>query len=819
MESHQTSLPANKYRFIGIFLLSFSTLLLEISLTRVLSVALWYHFGFLVISTALLGFGASGTVLTIWNNLREKISLDKAMTWICILFSISTLFSFWLMQHIPFAPFSLLTDSSQLLFMPLYFMVIALPFFFSGLGISLLLTRGAKDVNHYYAWDLAGAALGCIAVIIVLPFVGGSGAIFVAAASGAFSAIPFTLLDNRRNSILAAGLSILIFIGAFFGDHIIPIHVTSNKGSWLKDQVPIASGWNSFSKVDLYERPADPENNRFSSQFFIIDRGTAATGLSDVRPYLDSLQIGIPAKHPMNQRESGISILGKKEPHVLVIGSGAGADVYTALEYGASKVTAIDINPLINDEIATNPFFKPLFDLPEVELVTDEGRSFVKRSNEQYDAIVSTHTITNAAMASGALSLSESYILTTEAFEDYMDHLKEDGILFFTRPEYQIARLFTTAKEVLKSKGIDEPSLHLYAYRFAEPGDSSLTFSAGFMMKKKPFTKDEVIAIDKSLADMSEGDAVVQLLYSPLSKSTDSPLEFSPNQEGIAIYGEICSTQDLKTFYLTRPEELAPATDNKPFFNHRTRWSSINLSMISDIFKQEKRGRMALEDRPISGVTLLVLLIQTALIACFLILLPLFKLPKESKPFIKGLPFILYFSGLGLGFILIEIVFLQKFTLYLGQPVYTFAGVLAGLLLFTGVGAYWGNRFKDNPGSALKRIILLLLGVLIILTLITPFIFNLTLSLPIGLRIVIAEILIAPIGVLMGMPFPLGLRMVNGKIPALVPWAWGVNGFFTVIGSILSVILGMAFGFYIVIAIAGMFYLLCWLILPRMEKR
>ena len=185
-------------RFLGIFLLSFATLLLELSLTRVLSVALWYHFGFLVISTALLGFGASGTILSMWHRLRSVIPLDRAMANICTAFAVSSIISFALMQKIPFAPFSLLSDPWQFVFMPLYFIVVALPFFWSGLGISLLLTRGAEDVNRYYAWDLVGAALGCLAVIAVLPAAGGEGAVFVAGACGALAGLAFTIKKNGK---------------------------------------------------------------------------------------------------------------------------------------------------------------------------------------------------------------------------------------------------------------------------------------------------------------------------------------------------------------------------------------------------------------------------------------------------------------------------------------------------------------------------------------------------------------------------------------------------------------------------------------------
>src|SRR5947209_14838938 len=157
MPEQDTSETIGRHHYVGIFLLSLATLLLELSLTRVLSVALWYHFGFLVISTALLGFGTSGVALALWTSLRERAPLDRALAALSLAFGVVTVLSFWLMQRVPFDPFSLLSDRRQLLFMPLYYVLIAAPFFCSGLAIALLFTRGPRDVNRLYAFDLLGA--------------------------------------------------------------------------------------------------------------------------------------------------------------------------------------------------------------------------------------------------------------------------------------------------------------------------------------------------------------------------------------------------------------------------------------------------------------------------------------------------------------------------------------------------------------------------------------------------------------------------------------------------------------------------------------
>src|SRR5213596_1725079 len=217
------------HHYLGIFLLSLATLLLELSLTRVLSVALWYHFGFLVISTALLGFGTSGVVLALWRRLREEISLDRALATLALLFGLLTVLCFWLMQRIPFDPFSLFSDKRQLAFMPIYYLVISLPFFCSGLALALLFTRGGIRVNRLYAFDLIGAGVGCAALAIIMPAFGGSGSVVFAAALGLLAAVIFGFRVTKAVAGAAVILAIGFFAVAFFANKLLPISIAPNK--------------------------------------------------------------------------------------------------------------------------------------------------------------------------------------------------------------------------------------------------------------------------------------------------------------------------------------------------------------------------------------------------------------------------------------------------------------------------------------------------------------------------------------------------------------------------------------------------------------
>jgi hypothetical protein len=690
--------------------------------------------------------------------------------------------------------------------MPAYYVAIAAPFYCGGIAVGVLLTRGSTKVNRLYAVDLVGAGLGCASIAFIMPALGGSGSVLFAAATGLIAAAIFGMGKGRTTSGIALLLALVTFAGAFAADRLIPIRITSNKNT--RDR-PIFSAWNTISKVDVYEAtPKPPPADEPGYRIIVIDAGTAATSIDDLRPgvraYLDK-------QRNDSDYPSGVAYVGKSHPKLLVIGPGAGAQVLDGLHYGARSITAVEINPIIVDLTSKrmNDYWGGLFHQPEIQLITQEGRSYVRRSHERYDAIVSSHTISNAAVASGALSLAENYVLTREAFEDYLDHLEDDGVLYFTRPESQIARLLSTAREVLNHRGIPDISQQVVAYRWTAisgPGVGHPAFRAGFLLKKSPFTQPELEGIRKILRSAGTRTTRAEMLYAP-----DDPHPGS-------IYQTIIAANDLPAVYAANAALLAPATDDRPFFNQHVRWSSIRWAAVSDLFRQGKMGRTALEDLPVAEVTLLVLLVQVTVIAAVLILLPLIVWSREDAA-APGRWFCLaYFATVGFGFILIEIAMLQRFTLFLGQPVYTLAAVLASLLVFTGVGSALADRWAQRPREALLRAIPILLLVLALTAVVSPLVFRLALPLPLPSRVVIAVFLVAPLGIVLGVPFPLGLRLAGERSQALIPWAWGINGFFTVIGSICALIFGMAFGFRTVLFIAGACYLFAYLSAAAVRK-
>jgi len=786
--------------YTGIFLLSLATLLLELALTRVLSVANWYHFGFLVISTALLGFGASGVTLSLWTKLREQVPLDQALTFIALLFGGVSLASFWVMQWIPFDPFRLLVDRWQIAYTTLYYVVLAAPFFCSGLAIALLLSRGGREVNRLYAADLLGAGLGCAAVWVVMPVFGGSGSVVVAAMLGAVAALAFNSFRLSRLTLLGTLGATAMLVLAFVAEQVLPIRVIPEKRHPLQPvgRPPIYTKWNSFSKIDVYDLPAAPERGRPDPGFrsIIIDGGAAGTGMGDlsagVRNFL---------AHAPEYRPAGLAYVGKTHPRVLIIGSGAGRDVLEALYFGASSTTAVEINPIVND-IVTNRMRKHwggLFQQPEVRLVTEEGRSFVRRSKEKYDAIISVHTLSYAALSSGALSLSETYVLTREAFEDYWNHLTPNGTLLVTRPSSQIPKLFATTREMFDRLKLGSPAGHLFAFKDVSSPFRHTPTLPGFILRKSPLRPEEVDLMAGRLGIGQKGQwaddtGPPEIYYSPFQ---------APRNQFETLLTDLAKSPDLERIYASSQDLLRPATDDRPFFNQTRRWSSLRHLGFRGVLGAGVAGD---PDKAVAEVTLAMLLIQAITVAGVMILLPLVRFNRQGLQASGRGVFLTYFAGLGLGFILIEIVLLQRLSLFLGQPIYTFSVVLASLLVSTGGGSYLANRIRNVSYDTLSYALLAVIGAISLTLLITPTLLWTALSLALAWRVVVAVLLVAPLGIVLGVPFSTGLRLVGEQTPWLVPWAWAVNSFFTVIGSVGAIILGMALGFNAVLIIAGACY-------------
>jgi SAM-dependent methyltransferase len=784
MLSEQHSVP--KTTFFGLLLLSAATLLLELTLARLLSVTLWYHFAFMVISTALFGLGFAGVVLSLKKQ-ADQIS-SNLVAGAALGTPLSFVGGYLLFNLVPFEPFSLGIDSWQWLYLGLSYLSVTLPFFFAGLTIAALLTRYADYVHQLYLFDLVGAGLGCFLIVFFLPWLGGPATVVAAAVLAACGAGLIVWPKGGRWIYCAFGLGLALLVLVFFADDWIGLRISSNKvtgqgvlvSELLKNpRFHRHTAYNTLSRIDVIEY-RDKKNQPHRS--VLIDAGTAVTRLAHPAGPLDTLG-------PTNDEE-GFFVRRYDRPQVLVIGSGGGREVLLALRNGAARIVAVEINEAINQlmlELMTD-FTGNLYRHPKVVAITDEARSYLRRSDERFDLIHCPHTISNAALSSGSLSLAENHLLTVEAFEDYLDHMADDGSLLITRPEAHLPRLLSTLRQVFERRSWTGLENKVMLYR--SPGQR-LSFYAGLVFSKKAFSVEETDAF----ADVLERRKL-EGLYLPGRVAKD------PYQ------GIIKSDKPLEVkLYFT--SILEPATDDKPFFNQRVPISDIGWSDLVAVFSPGTDGRMALEDRPVAESSLIALLLEVVLVALFLIVLPLmiFK-RRDSKggSVLELLKVLGVFFALGLGYIVVEVGFIQRFTLYLGRPVVVLSTVLGSMLIFSGLGSAYSKKYFSN--AAPMKACWLAAGIAVVSALIIPAVVQWTLFWPLGFRVLMTIVLLLPVGFVMGMPFPLHIKRLKGSRPQRIPWAWGVNGFASVTGSIGAVILGMTAGYTFVLLFGVVCYML-----------
>lgn len=759
----------------------------------------------MVISVALLGFGVSGVFLSVSEKIK-KINTDKLLTWLSILYGISILASFIIINQIPFDPFSLLTESVQFIYLPIYYLLITIPFFFSGLIISVLLSYFKNEISKLYFFDLIGAGVACFAFVIFVPMFGGNGTIVIISAMAFVNAIIFSYKEFKTltliSSILAAiSLSFLINVNGR-----LPINSSPNKiyGNYIKQRpdLNVFSAWNIFSKIDVMKEEESQEDG-YDIMLAIIDDGNATTNIPNVKKLpletkpADASNLAFAPKNTLNDTVN----------NVFIIGSAGGGEILSSLYNNAKNVTAVEINGILNDLISqkmsywTGPLVR---NNPKVNLITDDARNVITNSKNKFDVIISAHTISASAVSSGAMSMVENYILTQEAVNEYVNHLSGDGIIYISRPETQVPKLITTLKKSVTeiTQGKDNGKNDIIVFR-RPPNEfeTGKSFLAGVLFKKNGFNVDDVIKIKNEAASLN-----LDIDYDPISK-----------QDG--YYKQLIESDNIDNEISNAKLSITPATDDKPFFDKNIGFSNLTLDGIKETFSQDDKAILALKDKPVAETTLLAILVQTILISFVLIFLPLRILNRKKENKNKNIPaekpfdrkFLIYFACLGFGYIMLQICMIQKFTLLLGQPVFTLLTVVSTMLVASGIGSFYSTKLFSNK----KTVFIVIAVYAIALGLLNPVLFKAFASYDLIIRIIISVVLIFPLGFFMGMPFPTGLGLINDEQKKFIPLAWGVNGFFSVIGTVSAMILAMTIGFKFVFILSGIIYLLAMVLISK----
>lgn len=741
----------------GVFLISLSILMLELVLTRIFSVTMYYHFAFMAISLALFGAGASGVFVFLKSARFTPDRGIRHMAVSSVLMAVATLLATVALLRVSIG----LTPSwrSYLILAGLY-VICASPFFFGGLCLSLAMKHLAARSGNLYFFDLAGASLGCLLVVPVLNLLGGPSAMLSVALLASAGGLLFSAGRGRGPWVVGVALTSMVVFSALVvaNTRLNFLTVIWAKGS--REKPTLFSKWNSFSRVTVTGDLND------SKPLWVTIDSDAATPILRYSNNPDAMDY-------VERAVSALPYKVKDKPKVLVIGPGGGREVVTALEAGSRDITGVEVNPIIvRDVMLAEPyrtFSGNLYSRPEVKVVVDEGRSHISGLEERFDIIQASLIDTWAANSAGAFALTENNLYTVEAFNLYLDHLTDDGILTMTRwllnPPQQELRLVSLAREVMNQRGVSRPERHLCLFKAAGQGERIETC---FIFKKSEFTDGEVAELERDAAANR-----LEVLYTPLTRPAN-------------VFTELSTTAHPESFYRRYPINVRPTHDDSPFFFYH-----VTPSDILEAFRLTNESQ-----KTNMGVFVLFsLLIITIVLVGIFIILPLAASRRRVSDGMKVKP-VVYFGCLGLGFIVIEIVMVQRLILLLGYPVYALAVVLFSILFWSSIGSLITSRVPDDR---LARVARLALGAVILITfcyvLILPGLIGALASRPGWVRIALAVATLLPLGLALGMPMPLGLRMLNKSSPSIVPWGWGINGTTSVLGSVLSIILAMNIGF------------------------
>jgi spermidine synthase len=820
---------------LAVALVSAGALAFEVLLTRLFSIVQWHHFAYMVISIALLGYGASGAFLAVTGN-RLRRHVGAAFAAGAILFAVSTVASFAVAERLPFNALAVIWEPRQLLYLLVLYLLFALPFFCAATCIGLALVAFPERIGRTYRYDLVGASLGAIGLMLALIVLFPDVALKVVALSGFLAAA--LAISVRETGVVRKGRAVGYATAAIAACAALPPSWTALQLSEYKglSQTLLVPGVKvlaeeaglyglltvvSSSTIPFRYAPGLSLSNSMQppAQLGVFTDGdgltviTAFDGRLEPLAYLDQT----PAALPYHLLE---------KPEVLILGVGGGADVLLALLHRAPRIDAVELNSqlvrLVSKRFAE--FAGRLYEQQGVRIHVAEARSFVAGSRDRYDLIQLPLLDSFATAAAGTHSLSESYIYTIEAFEQYLDHLRPGGYLAITRwlklPPRDSLRLFATAGSALERRGIGEPGRHLALVRSWN--------TTTLLVKNGPLTGEDAAAIRRFAEERA-----FDLGFLPgMSRDEENRFNVLDQHYFFDSAAALLGPQ-RKEFLQHYKFDVAPTTDDRPYFFDFFKWQAL-----PELLERRTLGGAALLDW--GYAVLVATLVQALVLALVLILTPLLWLgrqgPQAAAAALARWRIALYFLAIGFAFLFIEIASIQRFVLFLGHPVYAIPVVLCAFLFFAGIGGGFAPRLTARldalQGLSAPRALVRFTGVdgrcrlvvriqhpalalavagIVAATVLhlvaAPSLFRWLMPLPDTLKIAISLVLIAPLAFFMGLPFPLALVRVAAARPGLVPWAWGINGCASVLSAILAILLAMSLGFSAVLLIAIGLYL------------
>jgi hypothetical protein len=788
LTSSSTEIP-EKILLSGLALTSFAALLLELALTRLFSVVLFYHFAFLAISVALLGLGAGGVCAYLLKSRLASTGTRSLAARLCMANSVVVVFVLEIVLH---GRVSLHVSWGNFARLTVIYLAAAIPFFLTGLLFAVVFARETRRIPRLYGADLCGGALACLAVVPLLNWLGGPNVILAAGVAMAAAGMIWAELRSPRRKAALLTLALLALIGANYSGRL--IDVVYAKGTFRDPAQVEFARWNALSRVEV--------DRQGQAKVVVID--------ADANTYI--MNADVSRWHDTDWERDLMSappaLANVLRPHgqFAIIGPGGGVDVLRAVANGSPSVTGIEINPIIATTIMRQryaDYSQHLYQRPDVHIHVTDGRSFLRSTKQQFDVVQMTLVDTWASTAAGAFALSENNLYTVEAFREYFDHLKPDGMIAITRWEFrhprEALRVVAVAMEALHRLGVANAARNVIIVSQGSLDEDGIPVVV--LAKKTPFTPEEEDAVSTHL----DNYPALEPLYLP------SDHERNP-------FSELIASNDPYGFARSYAYNTAPVTDNAPFF-----FFTLKLGQVLG----EKRLRGGIDWKVNLGVLvlLLVLVISVIAVLAFLIL-PLVLRSRNNRHSAAPL---LYFVAVGLAYILVEIAFIQRFVLFLGHPTYALTVVIFLLMLSSGAGSLFSRLWLRRANLGWVPL------VLVIATLLADVFFlpdrlAALVGMGFGYRLLVSGVLLIPLGFVMGMPFPTGLRAL-ATLPAsksgdgqsahdnAVEWAWAMNAAASVLGSVLAMVIAIQFGLTVTLACGAAAYLLALMLLPALRTK
>ncbi|MEX0735088.1 MAG: hypothetical protein WDZ66_08520 [Steroidobacteraceae bacterium] len=774
---------------LSIGLLAAAALAYQVLLFRLLAIVQWHQFAAMIISLALLGHGAAGTALALTGH-RLLPRFPVVYATCASLFAVVVPICWAVAQRLPFNGLELVWNPGQFGWLAGLFLLLSLPFFFAACCFGLAFMHARERIAALYAADLLGAGLGAGLATGLLFLLPPGDALRAAAAAGAVAA---ALLPAPRLARLALPALALASVAMLPGSWLAP-RITEFKGLPRALQVMGAEIEAEYSSpyelltivrndmIPFRHAPgrslaATSEPPRQLAVFTDGDSMTALTAWDGRRESLGWL----------DETTSALPYQLIERPRVLVLGAGGGAEVLQALYHATREIHAVELNPTMLG------LLRAQLDEPRVQLHRGEARGFIRTDREAYDLIQVAPLDSYGGSGAGVQAMAESFLYTVEALTDYYARLTPGGFLALTRWEKQPPReglkLFATAVESLRALGVN-PQTHLALIRGWQ--------TSTLLVKKGELTAADLDRL-RAFCELRGFDPAWFPGIEPDEVNRHHRVPRAWLHEGaVALLGD-----DAEQFFADYKFHIAPATDDRPYFFHFFRWP-----LLPELIKLRGQGGLTLLD---TGYLVLVGALAIAVpLSLLLILTPLAALGRRQR-YDARLRSGTYFLCLGLAFLFVEIACMQRYGLFVGQPLFAAVAVLAGFLVFAGAGSFVASRVRNRARAlrwAVAGIVVLLLQ---------------TLALPpspgivesVAGRVILTLALIAPLAFLMGMPFALGLSRLAAEAPAFIPWAWGINGCASVLSALLAALLAVHLGFSAVLWMAAGLYALTVLVWPE----